>query len=71
MEFDLGAKAEALRSEARALPEKTITQPSRPSAAQRLELGPWDTPPVVDELKARRAGLWSRSTRVRTELAPR
>ncbi len=61
MEFELGARVEALRSEARTFLEERVIPAEPTYAAQRLELGPWDTPPVVDELKgeARRAGLWN------------
>ena len=61
MEFAYDETTERLRTEALDFLATHITPAEAVYAAQRREIGPWDTPPVMEELKveARRRGLWN------------
>ena len=61
MEFAYSDKVKDLQERAYAFLNEAILPAEAVYAAQRKEIGPWDTPPVMQELKAeaRRRGLWN------------
>ena len=63
MEFAYDETVERLTAEANDFLHSHIHPAEPVYAAQRREIGPWDTPPVMEDLKAeaRRRGLWNLS----------
>lgn len=61
MEFAYSDKVKDLEARAYAFLEEAVLPAESVYAAQRREIGPWDTPPVMEDLKAeaRRRGLWN------------
>ena len=61
MEFGYSQKVEDLRRQAREFLADRIIPAEPVYQAQKTEIGPWDTPPVMEELKAeaRSRGLWN------------
>ena len=61
MEFAYSDRTEELRSRVRALLDELVLPAEVVYAEQRRDGGPWDTPPVMEDLKqqARGRGLWN------------
>jgi len=61
MEFAFSEKTEKLRTRVRELVDELVIPAEPVYGAQRHTAGPWDAPPVMEELKqeARRRGLWN------------
>lgn len=61
MEFGYSEKTEDLRVRVRALLDELVLPAEAVYAEQRRSGGPWDTPPVMEDLKrqARERGLWN------------
>jgi acyl-CoA dehydrogenase len=61
MEFAYDATTQALQEQANDFLREYVLPAEPVYKAQREEIGPWDTPPVIEELKveARRRGLWN------------
>ena len=61
MEFAYSESVQALQAKAMAFLHEFVLPAEPVYAQQRREIGPWDTPPVMEDLKAeaRRQGLWN------------
>lgn len=61
MDFAYDATTQALQEQAYEFLREYVLPAEPIYKAQREEIGPWDTPPVIEELKieARRRGLWN------------
>jgi len=61
MEFAFSEKTEELRTRVRELVDELVIPAEPVYGAQRQTVGPWDAPPVMEELKkeARRRNLWN------------
>ncbi|WP_261574274.1 acyl-CoA dehydrogenase family protein [Frankia gtarii] len=61
MDFAFSPKVRDLQKQAADFLERAVIPAEPTYAAQLREISPWDTPPVIEELKteARRSGLWN------------